>query len=91
MPSEFRTKCFENSEPICSMTKAKMKKERLGNCVIMSQSCELLCMAWWKQLATTAIVNVQYPHHHHGNSGKASHSVKKDAKSDFLTFVNANS
>ena len=73
------------------MTKAEVEEERLGNCVIMPQSCELSFMAWWKELASTAIVNLQYPHHHHGNSGKPSHSAKKDAKSDFLTFVHANS
>ena len=76
----------KNSEPICSMTKAEEEEEWLGKCVIMPQSCELSLMAWWKQLASTAIVNFRYPHHHHGNSGKPSHSTKKDAKSDFLTF-----
>ena len=81
----------ENSEPIRSMTKAEVEEERLGKYVIMPQGCELSFMAWWKQLASTAIVNVRYPHHHHGNSGKPSHSAKKDAKSDFLTFVDANS
>ena len=81
----------KNSEPIRSMTKAKVEEERLGKCVIMPQSCELSFMAWWKQLASTAIVNIQYLHHHHGNSVKPSDSAKKDAKSDFLMFVDANS
>ena len=73
------------------MTKAEVEDEQLGKCVIMPQSCELSFMVWWKQLTATAIVNVQYPHHRHGNSGKPSHSAKKDAKSDFLTFLDTNS
>ena len=66
------------------MTKAEVEDEQLGKCVIMPQSCELSFMAWWKQFATTAIVNVQYPLHRHGNSGKPSHSAKKDANPIFL-------
>ena len=73
------------------MTKAEVEEERLGKCVIMPQACELSLMAWQKQRESTATVNVRYPHHCHGNSGKPSHFAKKDAKSDFLTFVDANS
>ena len=48
-------------------------------------------MAWWKQLSGTSTVNVFYPHYHHRNSEKVSHAAKKEAKSDFLTFVDVNS
>ena len=44
-------------------------------------------MAWWKQLSNDSTVNVRYPHHRHGNSGKVSDAAKKDSKPDFLTFI----
>ena len=73
------------------MTKSEVEKERLGECVVMPPGCEMSFIAWWKQLSNDSTVNVRYPHHRHGNSGKASHAAKKDAKSDFLTFVDVNS
>ena len=47
-------------------------------------------MTWWKQLANDSTVRVRYSHSRHGSSGKVSHTAKKDAKSDFLTFVDIN-
>ena len=67
------------------MTKSEVEDERLGEWVIMPSGCEMSFMAWWKRLP-----NVRYPHSSHGNSGKVSHAAKKDAKSDFLTFVDIN-
>ena len=81
----------ENSEPLRSMTKSEVEKQNLGDKVVMPPNCELSYIAWWKQLPSTTLVNVRYPHHRNGNAGKASHAAKKDAKSDFLTFVDANS
>ena len=52
------------------MTKFEVEKERLGECTIMPQECEMSFMARWKQLSSDSTVNVRYPHHCHGNSGK---------------------
>ena len=73
------------------MTKSEVEEERLGECVVMPQGCEMSFMAWWKQLSSDSTVNVRYPHYRHGNSGKVSHAAKTDAKSDFITFVDVNS
>lgn len=72
------------------MTKSEVEEERLGEWV-MPQGCEMSFMAWWKQLSSDSTVNVWYLHHCHGNSGKVSHAAKKEAKSDFLTFIDINS
>ena len=74
----------ESTEPIRSMTKSGVEEERLGEWVIMPPECEMSFMAWWKQLSNDSTVNVRCQHHRHGNSGKASHAAKKEAKSDFL-------
>ena len=36
-------------------------------------------------------VQVRYPHSRHGNAGKPSNRAKRDAKSDFLEFIDCNS
>ena len=81
----------ENTEPLRSMTKSEVEEERLSERVVMPQGCETSFIKWWKTLLATSTVDVHYPHQRHGNAGKASHSAKKDAKSDFLTFIDGNS
>ena len=71
------------------MTKSEVEEERLSERVVMPQGCETSFIKWWKTLLATS--TVRYPHQHHGNAGKASHSAQKDAKSDFLAFIDVNS
>ena len=72
------------------MTESEVEEEQLGEWVVMPPECEMSFIAWWKQLSNDSTVSVRYPHHHHGNNGKHSHAAK-EAKSDFLTFIDINS
>ena len=47
--------------------------------------------AWWKLVDDDEVVEVQYPHEHHGLTGKASNHAKKEVMVDFLEFVDLNS
>ena len=46
---------------------------------------------WWKSVAKTEQVEVKFPYHRHGLSGRISNHAKLDVMADFLEFVDANS
>lgn len=81
----------ENNEPIRSMTKSDVEKERLRKFVVMPPGCDIPFLSWWKKLPNDSQVEVRYPHAHHGNSGKTSNNAKTEAKSQFLQFIDINS
>ena len=70
------------------MAKSEVEKKRLGECTIMPQGCEISFMAWLKviQLITYDIHTITME-----IAGKFSHAAKKEAISDFLTFIDVNS
>ena len=47
--------------------------------------------AWWKTLDDDKVVEVQYPHEHHGLAGKTSNHSKQEVMAQFLEFVDTNS
>ena len=52
MTKQRNTKRKELSERVRSMTKAEMEIERLSEYVVMSPSCDLSFIRWWKTLGS---------------------------------------
>ena len=78
-------------EPLQSMSKAEVEKERLGEYVVMPKDLDVSFKNWWRFLDPLATVDVRTPHSRHGNSGKVSNSAKTCVMNDFLEFVDVNS
>ena len=81
----------QSQEPIRSMTKAEVEKERVSDYVIMPLNLDIAFREWWIDLQDSDSVSVRYPHTRHGNTGRQSNSSKASVMDDFLAFVDANS
>ena len=73
------------------MSKSEVEENRLSEYVVMPTECDLSFMEWWKTKTPNDQVSIRYPHSRHGNAGKSSNRAKKDAKADFLEFIDCNS
>ena len=81
----------QSQEPIRSMTKEEVEKERVSDYVIMPLNLDIAFREWWIDLQDSDSVSVRYPHTRHGNTGRQSNSSKASVMDDFLAFVDANS
>ena len=68
-----------------------MAEKHLEDYVLHNDDDMLTFGAWWKLVDDDEVVEVQYPHEHHGLTGKASNHAKKEVMVDFLEFVDLNS
>ena len=64
-------------QPTIEMMKSRVETERLGDFVVIPQSCNENFLKWWRALDDTVIVNVRYPHERHGNAGRHLILLKK--------------
>ena len=69
----------------------EVERQRLGQYVVMPAGLEISFKARWISFSGSAMVDVRYPHGHHGNAGKTSNSAKTTVMEDFLAFVDGNS
>ena len=54
------------------MSKQEVEDRNLVDCVLREDDEVLTFAAWWKTVEKDAVVEVQYPHDHHGLAGKPS-------------------
>lgn len=64
---------------------------KLVDCVLCEDDKVLTFAAWWKTVDEDDVVEVQYPHNHHGLAGKPSNHAKQDVTAEFLYLVDNNS
>ena len=57
----------------------------------MPRDIETNFKKWWRSLPPSTLVDVQFPHEKHGNSGKVANSAKTSIMEEFLEFVDNNS
>ena len=72
-------------EPLQSMSKAEVEKERLGEYVVMPKDLDVSFKNWWRFLDPLATVDVRTPPSRHGNSGKVSNSFIPNER--WLSFL----
>ena len=74
------------------MSKEEVEEKLVDYVLRDDEDGELATFAtWWRSVERDDIVKVQYPHHHHGLSGKVSNHSKQKVMSEFLDFVDTNS
>ena len=78
----------QKDQPIVELTKKEVAEKHY---VLHNDDDMLTFGAWWKLVDDDEVVEVQYPHEHHGLTGKASNHAKKEVMVDFLEFVDLNS
>ena len=83
----------QKQQPIVEMTKKQVLEQKLQEYVLYNiEETEMLTFgAWWKTLDDDEVVEVQYPHEHHGLAGKTSNHSKQEVMAQFLEFVDTNS
>ena len=81
----------QKDQPIVELTKKEVAEKHLEDYVLHNDDDMLTFGAWWKLVDDDEVVEVQYPHEHHGLTGKASNHAKKEVMVDFLEFVDLNS
>ena len=67
-------------QPIVEMSKQEVEDRQLVDCVLREDDEVLTFAAWWKTVDKDAVVEVQYPHDHHGLAGKPSNHATERQK-----------
>ena len=81
----------QKDQPVIQMTKQDVVEKRLEKFVLHDVEDDMLMFeAWWKTVEDDEVLEVQYPHEHHGLASRPYNHAKKEGMMDFLEFVDSN-